>query len=279
MKCLLYCILETAPARQKRMALPERGAQPVFLLAKNGLTAVVSGVTQAGLPLEISQLMAYEKVVDWFFVRQTVIPMRYGCLFETEPRVIQHLGESEEEYRALLRRLAGCLEMGIRVIPRGRLEERPDAPVPDHPPVTGAGTTGLPITAGTSRPGHAYLAARHAYYAREEMSAQENAALLAQCRESFAGLFRECRTEICNDRGPRAGFTVPLLSLHFLVSRGAVGAFRDSFHRLSATGSARLLLSGPWPPYNFVMPRDAHAGEAEVKGGDRRDARHPEMVQ
>jgi len=255
MTCLLYCILGTVPALSERMELPEVGAQPVSLIANNGLTAVVSEVTQASPPLEISHLMAYEKVVNWFFVRQTVIPMRYGCLFETGPQLVQHLGERDEEYRALLRKLAGCLEMGVRVIPRGRPGELPEAPAVDHPPANGTGTTGLPVSADTSRPGHAYLAARHACYAREETQTQENAALLAQCRESFAGLFRECRTEIRNDRGgPGAGVTAPLLSLYFLVSRGSLGAFSETFRGLSATGSARLLLSGPWPPYNFVTP-------------------------
>ena len=45
---------------------------------------------------------------------------------------------------------------------------------------------------------------------------------------------------------------LPLLSLYFLVDRAVVESFRQAFRRLSEAESARLLLSGPWPPYNFV---------------------------
>jgi hypothetical protein len=40
--------------------------------------------------------------------------------------------------------------------------------------------------------------------------------------------------------------------LFFLVPRPAVDSFRLAFRQLTKSESARLLLSGPWPPYNFV---------------------------
>ena len=43
-------------------------------------------------------------------------------------------------------------------------------------------------------------------------------------------------------------------SLYFLIPRESIDAFRQAFRQLSKTDSARLLLSGPWPPYNFVQP-------------------------
>ena len=66
-----------------------------------------------------------------------------------------------------------------------------------------------------------------------------------RCRAQFAGLFVKCTTEAPSPR-------LPLLSLYFLVPRPAVTSFRQAFRQLTETESARLLLSGPWPPYNFV---------------------------
>jgi hypothetical protein len=43
-------------------------------------------------------------------------------------------------------------------------------------------------------------------------------------------------------------------SIYFLIPRESIDAFRQVFRQLSKTDSARLLLSGPWPPYNFVQP-------------------------
>jgi len=41
--------------------------------------------------------------------------------------------------------------------------------------------------------------------------------------------------------------------LYFLVPRPAQGAFREVARGLSAQGPGAVLLSGPWPPYNFVL--------------------------
>jgi hypothetical protein len=43
-----------------------------------------------------------------------------------------------------------------------------------------------------------------------------------------------------------------LLSLYFLVPRDSVGCFRRAARGLHRNESVKLLLSGPWPPYNFV---------------------------
>ena len=43
-----------------------------------------------------------------------------------------------------------------------------------------------------------------------------------------------------------------LLSLFFLVRRENVERFREAFGQLQQETSAKMLLTGPWPPYNFV---------------------------
>jgi hypothetical protein len=42
-----------------------------------------------------------------------------------------------------------------------------------------------------------------------------------------------------------------LLSFYFLVPRDAVKHFRQVFLNISQDSAAKLLLSGPWPPYNL----------------------------
>jgi hypothetical protein len=95
--------------------------------------------------------------------------------------------------------------------------------------------------AGAARPGAAYLAAR-----RLELAlAQRCDRIVQRLREALAGRFRECIAEMGG-----AG-RIPMASLHFLVERGALHAFREAFSRIAETEAA-LMLSGPWPPYNFV---------------------------
>jgi hypothetical protein len=96
--------------------------------------------------------------------------------------------------------------------------------------------------------GRAYLAARAVCHAREEETDRALAAVVARLRAALGGLAER----IDSDRGGRANRG--LSPLYFLVKRGALDSFRRAFRRISRTESARLLLSGPWPPYTFAAP-------------------------
>ena len=72
--------------------------------------------------------------------------------------------------------------------------------------------------------------------------------LVEHCLHAFAGLYGKHRTETTVKNG-----TV-ILSLYFLVLRIHVACFQETFGRVAENGDAKALLSGPWPPYNFVTP-------------------------
>jgi hypothetical protein len=52
-----------------------------------------------------------------------------------------------------------------------------------------------------------------------------------------------------------------LVSLYFLVPKTVLGRFRRAFGELASNESARVMLTGPWPPYNFVLPDAFRAKE------------------
>ena len=56
-----------------------------------------------------------------------------------------------------------------------------------------------------------------------------------------------------------------MISLNFLIKKDDVAKFQQSFQK---TGNAdvKYLLSGPWPPYNFVV--NDKAGDMEKLFGD-----------
>jgi hypothetical protein len=46
-----------------------------------------------------------------------------------------------------------------------------------------------------------------------------------------------------------------MLSLYFLVPKKSIDPFRRVFrHMRRRMETTKLLLSGPWPPYSFVLP-------------------------
>jgi hypothetical protein len=276
MRYLLYSIFGHAARPGKEIDMPlgveER---PVFLLTQNGLHAALSEVNTPGRSVtgvpDLLRLLTYKKVIESFHGNpaiSAVIPIRYGCFFAETSQVFRLLEEHGCEYQSLLEELEGCVEMGIRVIfppPENQTLE-----IESEPPQSATFSQKLPDSGG------AYLASRRAHYAREEQVIGENRAILGKCQAAFSRLFLKCRAEIhpfplsrrygidpsnfVNSLGgPRRPFTGPppftgekTGGLYFLIPRSGLESFRQIFRQVSLQEQARLLLSGPWPPYNFV---------------------------
>ena len=94
--------------------------------------------------------------------------------------------------------------------------------------------------------GHAYLADRRKHYAVLDAAETEADATAVELRQALAGHCVKAAVE-----RPR-GSGAPLLSLHFLVQRERVPFFREAFQAAERDRPERMLLTGPWPPYNFV---------------------------
>ena len=243
MSCLFYCVCRHR-GPEAAGSLLGVGGRPVFQVAHRGLSVALSPIGPADLDPDIPRVRAYERVVRSYHQRGAVVPMRYGCVVEQEIQAIQLLEDHGAHYQALLQELDGCVEMGLRVL------------LPSGPwaAVTPGGPEGSREVAGPRPPdpapkqerlGLAYLTARKAHYSSQDRWTQEYRQAAQRCRERFAGLYVKCVTEAPSPR-------LPLLSLFFLVPRTGVASFRQTFRQLTVSEPGRLLLSGPWPPYNFV---------------------------
>ena len=244
MKFRLYCIFESPENRTPHYTSPGEDA-PVQAIKKHGLCAAFSEVSDA-VPIDtVSTLMMHHKIIAFFFDRVTVIPFRFDTVLEDLSDLELLLKEKGDSYRQTLRRLDGCAEMGIRVI----VGEDAEGPVSEHP-------RGDVHSPDASNPGLLYLRNRKTHYTGESLMAERNEQISAKFRAAFAGMFREFRSDASRlDVGThdRGSF---LISLYFLVPKEFLMSFRHQFAALAAMDSAKLLLSGPWPPYNFVLPRE-----------------------
>ena len=207
-----------------------RGEGPGDILCHRSwpVRAVSEMSAEEGAP-PVSELLIYGRVVEDLHRRQAVVPLRYGCFLNGMESIRKILGERQRQYETLLAELDGRVEMGIRIL---LPEERAD-PLPEEQPSDGRT---LPI-----------LQRKVLYRMREEASRQQRM-LVDLYLQTFAGLYDKHRTETAVKSG-----TV-ILSLYFLVLRIQVARFRETFGKLAADGKTRSLLSGPWPPYNFVTP-------------------------
>jgi len=237
MSYMVYCIFSDSkmPGRETGLGV---GGQPVFLLSKNGLGAAFSDLPPSDFTPDIPRILSYQKIVESFNHEHTVIPMRYGCKFEQESEIVQFLEKHHQQYNALIGELAGHLEMGIRLL----REKEEDQGLEDSF-LASVCLDGIPPL---SNPGRAYLSKRKEYYDQEKRFSQENRILTEKFRVEFAGLFTKWKAETSVSH-------LPLLSLYFLVPRGFVEPFRKVFRHLRSEKGLKILLSGPWPPYNFAL--------------------------
>ena len=235
MSYLLYCIFRS-PAQPRSGIPPGVGGKPVFVLAQNGLSAGLSELAESDLVPDISQILAYEAVVEHLYRDLTVIPVRYGCQLEGASEALRLLERHRDEYGALLDELEGLAEMGIHV-----LVDRSG---------TGTENDAWPVAPQSSpvecHSGAAYLAAKRQRYLGLDRATLHERLLVDELWGSLAGLYARRKVAFPDANRSR------LLSLYFLVPRASVEAFRRAARHLHPKESVKLLLSGPWPPYNFV---------------------------
>ena len=252
MRYLLYCIFHT-PENQRPETLLGVENQPVVIISNNGLCAAASRLTQSELPLETSQIINYKKVIDAFHQDRTVIPIRYGCLVKRIQHVSRLLESRSNEYGLLLKDLEGCVEMGIRVMVADCGLRPGGAYAPEGLRIAGLKKREMKLETRNSKlktSGKAYLAARKDHYAQEECITEAKNEIAEQFRAALTGLFVKCKVET----PPMPNRQSSMLSLYFLVPGKSIDPFRQVFRNMRRQmETTKILLSGPWPPYNFVM--------------------------
>lgn len=246
MSHLLYCLSKHLDELELDGPAGVEG-QPISILTCNGLSAVISMLSAPELSrADLATIMSYQRVIDYFHRKRTIIPMRFGCVLSEEAQIIRFLEDHSEEYRALLGQLDGCVEMGIRVLMDNRQREaRAPSPVGSDPATPGPGLAGT---------GREYLHARRSYYADGDWPGNGERSIIETVRGPFCGLFVRCKIEKSMRIAGSHESSARMLSLYFLVKREEVEKFRQGFQALASRSSARILLSGPWPPFNFVLP-------------------------
>jgi hypothetical protein len=218
----------------------------VSFVAGHGLCAAVSDLdVEEGAP-PVAELLVYSKVVEELHHLQAVVPMRYGCFLNGIKAIRNALKEKQRQYETLLVQLEGHAEMGIRILlPEMEWRPRQEETMKGRDALSTAETTAQPKDE-QSVDGRAYLALRKVHYQMQEETLQGHQALIDRYTQAFSGLYAKYRTETDTKNGSL------ILSLYFLTPKNAINRFQEAFGRVAENGAAKALLSGPWPPYNFV---------------------------
>jgi hypothetical protein len=227
-----YCIF-TAAGHPKDTLPVGIDNRPVAIVTRNGLSAAVSRIAGWNAATDTDRILRFCKVVESLHHDRTVIPVRYGSSFQEESQLLSFLEKHSPEFHALLRELHGRTEIGVRLL-LPRIDE------PTSPAAT------------STSPGRAYLMSCKA--ACEAVSRQDEGTI-AEILRSLDGLF------VRHKREDRFLPEWRVVSLYFLVSRESVKPFAEVFQKIARRPPVKLLMTGPWAPYNFVQADSAGSEE------------------
>ncbi len=181
--------------------------------------------------------VAHEQVIEHFTDAGTVVPMKLFTLFTSDERALSHVRETRKELDAILERVAGCREWGLRIrfnsaraAAAARAETKPQGP---------------------AAPGTQFLMLKKkerdlARRLREQASADAERAYQELSR------YGEDARRLPSVEAEAGGRVI--LDAAFLVLASKEKRFREAVTRLTArlAQAYDVTLSGPWPPYNFV---------------------------
>lgn len=187
-----------------------------------------------------AKVRAHDEVLAAAVGSVTVVPFRFGAIYETEDHVRAMLAERHDLLEAL-NRLAGAVELGVNAyLDRGRLQDRLTAERAPSEEQEGSGRAYMQRRSLERELDAAVgsFAADVAHDAHEQLAASA-----ADARAN------PVRPSVGDGRGEM------ILNGAYLVSSGREEAFRTTLAELEKRhrdDGVAFELTGPWPPYNFA---------------------------
>jgi Gas vesicle synthesis protein GvpL/GvpF len=257
-----YCVLRAGDSPPQPSALAGVAASgPVERVEAGGLAALVSRVPRAQFGAEplrrnLNDLgwlervaRTHERVLEQVLATATIVPLRLCTLYETEESVRRMLEREGDALGEALAALAGRQEWGVKVIVE---PERLAAEARARSHSAPALEEELEARGGG---GGAYMLRR-----RLERHVRELAdALAREVAEQVHARLQDWALDAVSrppqNRDLSGHEGEMLLNAAYLVEAERVGELRELVEELEARYrelGARIELSGPWPPYNFV---------------------------
>jgi hypothetical protein len=241
MKRLLYCILNSTNILEDGPLIGV-GDQRIVFLNGSGLFAAVSRFDGLETPFDVNSMITYHKVIETLFRQTAIIPFRFKTFLNSEEEILTMLKDKDAHYKKLLSTLDGVVELGIRLVIA--------KPVHDNNPLH---TCVFTPPADSLNPGMLYLKSRKAFYSTASWIQDQTKEFSDLCVSRFEGLFIKLKSEATSLPEIQNRKNLSLISIYFLVKKDLIQEFTIKFREIRSLVTGRMLLSGPWPPYNFVV--------------------------
>ncbi|MBZ5719786.1 MAG: GvpL/GvpF family gas vesicle protein [Acidobacteriia bacterium] len=233
-----YCLTEpqnltTNGTRARRPSLLEgiqgvNGA-PVLNYPSGEFAVVVSEYDRNTSRMDEKTVLEHARVVSVCFRNGTVLPFRFGTIFDTDEALRQAVRANRRAFGQSVDRLRGKAEMHLKVLIRdGSLRDAlADMPLPD--------------TVGGE-----YLSRLREKASKDRERQTKARALSVQVHK----LFNPLEEEVSCKRVAADGM---LIDIAHLIDSKSVEKYQNRYTSAAKQlKNCELVLSGPWPPYHFL---------------------------
>lgn len=251
----LYCVADREPGIKEIEGMENN----LYFLCHNGLYAVASKVEkqefdEEGLKRNMADLewvkvnaSMHEKIIEQVMTNTTVIPFKFGTLFNTYDSLKAMLQEYGEEFKAILRKLENKEEWGVKIYCDTKKIKA--FSINDEPEILE-----IEYRINKSSPGKVFFLKKK----KAELLAQAvNRKINEYGQESF-DLLKELSFEArINKLLPKQVTERKddmVLNSVFLVDKDEVDNFTNMVDALKIHYESKgffIDCTGPWPPYNF----------------------------
>ena len=243
----VYAIIDAAAGRELP-GVPGVDGAPLATVTGDGLAAVVSEVDRAefsdeSLLRNLEDLgwiertaRAHHRVVGALANRGPVAPLRLATLYLNEDNVRTLLAEHQDRFAAVLDRVRGRREWGVKAF------------APARPPAPAA-------SIAAAGPGTSYLMRRAAERDDTAGSLREADEQAARLHADLTRLAVDSRRYPAQDPRLSGHREAMVLNAAYLLDDGAEGALLDLVRAREHAGPA-VELTGPWAPYSFTEMDD-----------------------
>ena len=219
MPCLLYCVTQPNQTVNVASGVCEGAVQSREMLGVQVYWSEIADPEECLGTAESLKKAAlqFHQVLREILAAATPIPFRFPTLLESEEGMEQHLADEQELYRAALERIGDAVQ--YEVVGSWAADEQADLATP----VSG-----------------------REYLKRRSQATERIAAIDSKLKSVTTDSVREWRAR--QERKNHRWFA--------LVPRESRDRFVASLRSAGPSEGVRLRLSGPWPPAEFVTPRD-----------------------
>ena len=230
-----YCITEQVLQNGSRVRRPFlldgiQGINGAAVLSyPSGEFAVVVSEYESKGELDQKAILEHARVVSTCFRTATVLPFRFGTVFETDDALRHAVRANRKAFTQSVERLRGKSEMHLKLVVRGDQGQSATLEVE------------LPATVGGE-----YLAKLREKAARDRERQTKARALSTQVHKLFNPLEEEVSCKKVDSNGM-------LIDIAHLIDSKSVLKYQNRYSTASKQlKNCELAISGPWPPYHFL---------------------------